>query len=335
MESMEQENKFLNMLGYKKEVVPNSNNTRWNVFDEKNNIVGTIQRKKLRRKNKNKGLLAEFGYITEIDSDIISMRKTRWINDEYDNFSYRFEIKRPTEENDTVEMSCGQFPSITIWSKEHGYMQFHIGHDSLFANFKSKTENFNMEEVVVYKWDSHYEEKHGDYEKEYTYQISYCRPPNTLDDMFGSSKGRTSREITAKYDPHYYHYQNRKPITIEERTWINGKLRTNRTNNYDGTIEEVIEKQQMGIDAVSHFRHLLNSILPFNQEIMGAMLSKTLYVAVPGVEFFLPDLVEELKEDPCLDCSTSGTCDMLEIIEQNCLTLKKHKIITGKPYIRA
>lgn len=204
----------------------------------------------------------------------------------------------------------------------NGYMQFNIGKENLYVNFKSRTENFNIEEVVKYNWDSRRAEKGSDYEREYGYQITYCRLPNTIDYRYGNLKGRTSREITAKYDPNYWHFQDQKPLTIKETTWINGKLRTNRTNNYDGTIEEAVKKQQMGIDAISHLRYRLNSILPFKQEIMKMMLSRP----IPELKSFFPDLAEE----PNLSCDSKDGNDELGDAQQKRLLPIKSKPATAE-----
>lgn len=326
METMEHELKFLGLLGYRMEELKGYNKTRWVILDENDKDVGSIQRKKIIRKHKTKGP-AVFGYVMAIDSDKITYKDTRRLDGKSGNYGYKFDIKRENN-TDHVEMNCGESPSITIWSKEHGYMQFHIGFDSLFANFKSKTENFNTEEVVAFKWQKD-DEMDTTYAKKYTYQIGYCDKAIELKDS--NRKGITVREICTKYNSHH---QEHNQLELEERTWINGKLRTNTKNSYDGTVKDAIKINEMGIDAISRFRYLLNSILPFKQEIMSTMLIRTPYVVEPGIELFLPDIIEELKEDPCLDCTTKGTCDMLEITEQNCITLKKHKQLTGKPYIK-
>ena len=334
MGTMESELKFLNLFGFRIVELQGYNNTRWNILDENDNVVGTIQKKKIHNKNKHKGTHAVFGYVTNIDNGFISCKKLTKINNNegkgtYDNpYYYEFTVKRG-EDTDTINLDLDETPSITIWSKEYGYMSFSLSYDKLFTNFKSKTENFNTEEVIVYEWDNRDKESYGDYKREYTYQLAYCDKSIPLTDS--DSKGRTTREISAKYSPHY---QRQNQIELQEITWINGKLRTNRKNTYDGTVEEVVERQQMGIEAMSHFRHILNSILPVKQDIMSVMLARSPYVVEQGVGMFFPDVIEELTQNPCLDCSSKGSCDMLEITEQQCLTLKKHKQVTGQPYIK-
>lgn len=293
METMEHEYKFLNMLGYK---IKPSYESRWNIFDENDNIVGFIQRKKMINKNKKKELSAVFGYVMEIESDAISYKKKRQFNYEYDVFYYAFDIKRENGKNDHVDMNCGEFPSITLWSEEYGCMEFRINNDGLFVNFKSKTENFNLEEIIVFKGSAEVENYRS---KEYTYQISYCNNKIELSD--NNSNGRTSHEITFKSTSYQ---QDCNQMEIGECSWINGKLRTNKKNISTGTVEEATIKHQMGIDALSHFRYILNNIVPFKQEIMSAILANTTCIKEAGIEYFYPDVIEQLVDIPCLDCKT-------------------------------
>lgn len=328
MDAMEHELKFLNMLGYKMGAIPDCDNSRWDIIDENDKKVGTIKKQKMNKKPDKEGNIV-FGYNMKIDSDKITYADIRRVDNNYGTFCYNFEIKRENS-TDHVEMSCGQCPGVTIWSNEYGYMNFRISHDGLFANFKSKTESFNIEEAVNFKINK-YDKKETNYGKEYAYVIGYCDKAIELTDL--NSIGRKTREISAKYKPGFGNRVNNQ-VEIEERTWKESKLKVSRTNTYVGTVQEMIEKHKMGIDAISHFRYLLNKILPFKEEVMGAMLARTPYITEPGIELFLPDVIEKMKEDPCIGCATKGTCDMLEITEQNCVSLKRYKMLTGKSYIK-
>lgn len=305
MGKMEYEYKFLNMMGYKIKPLYES---RWNVFDENDNIVGFIQRKKMINKNKKKALPAVFGYIMEIESDTISYKSKRQFNCETNAFNYQFDIKRENGESDHVDMNCGEFPNITIWSHKYGYMQFHIHYDGLFANFKSRTENFNLEEIIIFKGG----ENENNCRKEYVYQIGYSDKKIELSDE--NSNGRTTREICIKSNSYQ---QDCNQVRVIERTWISGNLRDNRENIVKGTIEEAVTKHQMGIDALSHLRYILNSILPFKQEIMDAMLTNTSFIKEAGIEYFFPDIIEQLRKTPCLDCKDKRSCDKSKIMEKN------------------
>ena len=78
-------------------------------------------------------------------------------------------------------MNIGDYPSLTIWSKKYGFINFNIhyqGHEGLFLNFKSKTDNFNIEEVLIYKnINNEYDDV-----QEYVYQIGYCNKDHELSD---------------------------------------------------------------------------------------------------------------------------------------------------------
>ena len=108
------------------------------------------------------------------------------------------------------------------------------------------------------------------YKNEYVYQIRYCDKELELSD--DNLKGTTIREISGTFNP-YYQDPNPNQLNLKERTWINGKLRTNRNSEVTGTIEEMAQKHQMGIDAFNHFRLLINQILPVEQDVVSIMLS--------------------------------------------------------------
>ncbi|HOZ54070.1 MAG TPA: hypothetical protein PKY25_01930 [Bacilli bacterium] len=323
-QEMEQELMFLNMLGYKMKPLYE---TRWNILDENDNIVGYIQIKRLRKKNVETGEPAVYGYVTEIDSESISLKDRREFDDKSEHFYCEFNIKREGE-LDRAEISFGKYPRITIWSKQYGFMNFYIDSNTLYANYKSQTETFNVEELVIFKYTKNNETDIYS-KKEYIYQIRHCDKEHELND--NDSIGRNTREISVKYDL----WGNKEnEVKVERRTWKNGKLISNITNTCSGTVEEAIEKQKMGIDAISRFRYILNDILPFKQEIVSAITTKTPYIVEQGVELFFSDIIEQFKDNPCLDCKTKGTCDMLEITEQNCISLMRYKQLNGKPYIK-
>lgn len=94
-------------------------------------------------------------------------------------------------------MDLGETPSLTMWGNEYGFMSFSLNQDKLFVNFKSMTENFNVEEVLVYEWDQRDRESYDDYKREYTYQIGYCKKGIELTD------GNRNINIAMKNDYHF------------------------------------------------------------------------------------------------------------------------------------
>ena len=277
------EAKLVSMLGYNL-IGPDKSN-RWLVIDENNNQVGFIQYKKLFNKNDKKGYPATFGYCTKIDSSKISYKSTRKINNlknRYSrdtSFSYELDIKRENGDSDHVEISMDELPHLNVWSKKYGFIDFKVDSEGLFLNFKSKTENFNVEELVIFK--SNVENKPGN-KNEYVYQIRYCDKESELSD--DDLKGTTIREISGTNSQYY---QGPNQLSIKERTWINGRLRTNRESEVTGTVQEMVQKHQMGIDAFNHFRFLINQILPFKQEVISSMID---YYKKEELALFIPEL---------------------------------------------
>lgn len=280
------ESKLVELLGYNL-IGPDKSN-RWQIVDENYNQVGFIQYKKLFNKNDKKGYPATFGYCMKIDSKKISYESIRKINDSKCGFtsntffSYEFDIKRENGDLDHVEISIDELPHLTVWSKKYGFIDFKVDMDGLFLNFKSKTDSFNIEELVIFRFNE--ENRHRPlYKNEYVYQIKYCDKELELSD--DNPKGTTIREISGTYNQYY---QNPNQLSLKERTWINGKLRTNRESKVIGTIEEMARKHQMGIDSFNHFRFLINQILPLKQDIVSAMLSNEV-IKEHRLSLFVPE----------------------------------------------
>ncbi len=259
------------------------NSNRWLIMDEHKTIVGFIQYKKLYNENVKKGYPKTYGYQTELETNDILFKSTRKIQNEKEKniFNYVLDIKRENGNIDHVVMYIGDCPSLTLWSKDNGFMNFKIDDNGLYLNFKSQTESFNTEEILIYKTDG---EKVSNHAKEYLYQLKYCDKSIELNDK--NLKGIKIREIIGKSTPYQQNYGEMKLI---ENTWINGKLRTSRENLVIGTVEEMAVKHGMGIDAFKHFRFLINQILPFKQEVIYVLLENCLCQR-DGLSLFVPDL---------------------------------------------
>jgi len=269
--NIEKEKRLIELLGYS--LIGPSASNRWLIIDLNQNQVGFIKYKK-------------FGYHTFIDSNNIFWDYTRSINDINGNildikYDYEFDIKKDNQENDHVEMNIGKYPSITIWSKEYGYMNFRVDYDyTLYLNYKSKTDKFNFEEVLIYRNvenDSYDDNK-------YIYQLRCCKKDREL--SCDSSKGVVTREISGIQD----RYCDNK-LKVEENTWVFGHLRTHKENDYYGTVHEMAVKHQYGIDSLSHFRYLINQIIPFNGEVLSVILSDEI---MSNLSIFFPEYEEEL-----------------------------------------
>lgn len=286
--NIEPEKKLIELLGYNL-IGPDKSN-RWLIMDENNNQVGFIQYKKIFKKNDKKGYAATFGYQTIIDSPQISYNSTRKINSidikpsvGPNYYYYELDIKRKNGDNDHLSIDMGEYPSLTLTSKKYGFIDFKADYEGLYLDFKSKTENFNVAETLVFN-------SNFNYEKKYAYQIKYCDKETELHD--DQLKGVTIREIIGSSYPYQ---QSCNQINLKERTWINGKLRTYRENEVTGTVEELVTKHQMGIDLFNHFRFIINQILPFKQEVVSAMLNDEI-IQRSGLSIIIPNLEEELEK---------------------------------------
>lgn len=294
--NIDREQKLIELLGYHL-IGPNHSN-RWLILDENNNQVGFIQYKKLFKKNVNKGYPATFGYHIEIDGPKVSYKSTRKINNvsskqsENTRFSYGFDIKRENGDMDHVEISMGECLYLNVWSKKYGFIDFKIDHEKLFLNFKSRTENFNIEELVVFQSDG---ENRPSYKKEYIYQIRYCSKELELSD--DNLKGTTIREISGVCNSWY---QESNQLELSEKTWINGKLRKDRKNLVNGTVEEMAMKHQMGIDSFHYFRSFINQILPFQQDVISATLSDEI-LKERGLSLFVSEFIDDQLNETTSD----------------------------------
>lgn len=250
------EKNFLDLLGYS--LIGPDNSNRWNIYDEENNQVGFIQYKKIYKGNKKKDYPATYAYIIEINSKNIIFNNTRKVLEnglnKIDSQQYLFKIKRD-DDIDQVDMNIGEFLDLHIWSKQYGFSVLKIDYSGLYVYFNSKTENFNIEEIIIYG-------KVNELLANYTYQIKYCNKNRKLSD----NKYVTTREISG-------YSLNEDKIKIYEKTWINNILKTKNTYDVSGTIDEMINLHEMGIDAFNHYRYLLGKILPFKVDFIDQFVT--------------------------------------------------------------
>lgn len=297
MESLESEIKFLELFGLTLEGPDNSN--RYKVFDENKKEVGFIQKKKLYNKNEKKGLDATYGYITKIETDSIIYENTRKIIDEENGFYYEFEVKREDGEKDSVNLSLRENAFLNIWSNEYGFIDFKLNYNSFYLNFKSKTDNFNVEEIVTA--DIEYPESENVHRgKEYTYTLSYCNKDQDIDKKIG----RTTKSLFVKNNVNYPWKGN---VIVKELYWQDNELKETIENEFNVPVTEVIKKHQMGIDAFKHFRYLVSKLIPTQQELIGVMLKKrgvkeypfALFIEEykPNIDLHIYDAVYDITEE--------------------------------------
>lgn len=276
--NIESEEKLISLFGYTIKGPDNSN--RWLIFDENNNNVGFIQYKKIVRKNNKKGLVPIYGYQMEIDSSIIKYKSVRKLNNRNENlfydskFVYEFDIKREHGNSDHISIDMRENPNLTLWSEKYGFINFKINYETLYVNFKSKTENFNIEETIIVKL--------SDTTKFYDYCLNYSDINQDID-----SKDVNFLSIEFKTLENYC--DDKERLKISQKKWKNGDFISEYSSVVDGNFEEAILKHQMGIESFKHFRFLINKVLPFKQELISKMLE------IRGLEesefiLFMPDL---------------------------------------------
>lgn len=286
--NIEHEMKLISMLGF--DLIGPDNSNRWLILDEEGNQVGFIQYKKLNNANAKKGLVKTYGYQTEIENKDFSYKATRKITNENEKsglvsrddsrFSYEFDIKRENGTIDHVKIGAGDYPELSLWSQDYGNMNFTAGCKGLYLDFKSKTENFNIEEIVVYEISREQEE--------YAYQLRYSDKQQELNDV--SAFGVTDLQITGISTI----YQPLGEMELIERTWENGKLIPRSESIVEGTVKEMVVNHEMGIAAFNHFRYLINQILPFKQEVISTILENYFYKE--KISLFVPEFGKENKE---------------------------------------
>lgn len=272
------EKKLLDLLGYT--LSGPDKNKEYKILD-KEAVVGYIKYQKIQSRNKRKGEPAIYGLITNINSNQIVFNNIRKIYDngfqmytDKDIDFYELDIKRDND-IDRVELNLGESFNINIWSKKFGYSKLSIDCNGIHLFYSSKTDNYNIQEIVNYRLTnetlSHYE-----------YQITYCDKHLKLT----GDKGVTTREISG--------YQiDLNKLKIFEKTYINDKLRTKWETCVDGTIEEMVLKHEMGIDAFNHYRYLLGKILPFKFDIIDEVIHPEL-IDEYNLKLFIP--ITENKE---------------------------------------
>lgn len=183
--NLDYEKGLLDLFNYS--LVSTKDPNMWLIIDENNINVGYIKydTSSYIISTINFGKL-EYNYHTFIDSDIISCEMDRnpyHVKNSYESFglnTYEFDIKRESGEKDSVQLILNS--EITLYSDKYGFWEFHVSeYDGLYLNYHDVTENYKIEEVLLF-YNSEDEYKRN---KEYTYQIKYC---DKKDDIYDDKK---------------------------------------------------------------------------------------------------------------------------------------------------
>lgn len=266
------ESKFLNLFGYQVNGPDGSN--RYQILDTENEEVGYIQYKKIQNKNIKKGASATYGYVMEINSDKIKCKRSRKENIYNDNYTF-YLIKNGAEE--PVELYLGENPSIIIWSKEQGYINFRIGKNQLYCDFKSKTKKHNFEDVLVLEC--------GQYQKKYNYCLSFC----------DKDKDVVKDKETTTFDLSFEEKEKTDfPLTIKETYWKNNQITYENEFETNETLSTAIQKFETGKRSIFYFFNMMNEYLPFQKDL------RTIFLEMVGnVDKEISLLLPDLKDTPC------------------------------------
>lgn len=245
---IESEVRFLNLFGY--QVIGPDDSQRYIVVDQNGMDIGVIQKKKLHHKNTKKNLPTVFGYYTQIKSDKIEYQNVR--REDNSNNTYKFTLQN--ENKDQVCLCLGK--SLTIWSKEYGYMNFTMKESTMSINYDRKTDQNHMEETIYIESSNR--------KKAYEYCISTCDKNKKME----NAKDRTTYNISFSHDSN----QVENTISIHELHWEKNTITKDQITVVSGTIEEVIEKHQAGRNAIQYFRNAVNQLLPFQNEVLTILL---------------------------------------------------------------
>ncbi len=245
---IESEVRFLNLFGYK--VIGPDDSNRYLVVDQNGMDIGFIQKKKLHHKNTKKNLPAVFGYCTQIKSDKIEYQNVR----REDNLNNTYEFTLQNENKDQVCICLGK--SLTIWSKEYGYMNFTMKESTMSINYDRKTDRAHVEETIYIESSNR--------KKAYEYCISTCDKNKRMK----NAKDRTTYNTSFSHDSN----QAENTISIHELHWKENTITKDQSAVVSGTIEEVIEKHQAGHNAIQYFRATVNKLLPFQNEVLIMLL---------------------------------------------------------------
>ncbi len=273
------EKKLIDWLGYS--LINTDSPNKWIILDDNQKEVGYIQYSQVMHVDSK---IFAPNYETFIDSPTIIYTCSRDLNDNknissINNFSYLLMVKKVNAEADFVEINIGPAPSLSILSKEYGFIHFHISPIyGMNISVKTETDNFEINEVLNYK--NFVDDKFKEYAYEITYQQKDAKTHNY-------EEKKTTREITGKQNP-----GEENKLRITEETWVGHILKNKWKCVVPGTIEEIASKNQMGIDCFNYFRFLVNQIVPFKDDVISSMLTEN-DIAYNNLSLFLEGKAEK------------------------------------------
>ena len=284
--NIEYEKRLIDFLNYKL-IGPDKSN-RWIILDENDNQVGYIQYKRIHKGNKSKETPSVYAYCTVIDSQTISYRNERTnINrfgeeiKQYAPFYTLTTKKNGITKNIELRLSDNG-KGIKIKNSEFDYMKLSIDSESgLYLKFQSTTTSFNLEEILEYNSNNECDNSI------YYYQLGYCPIDEKLTD-----DNKTAIELEVMHHPKY---QKANELRIRQESSINEKVENYTSGIVKGTVEEVLLRHQMGLEAFSHFRYLLREMLPFSDEVLEKLHDEEI-IEKCGLKHFFSESQKQINK---------------------------------------
>ncbi len=246
---IDKEMTLINLLGYSLKEV---DDLSWKIFDD-DEEVGSIQFKRTRKPDRKKGPFGICGYKTVIDSKDIYYKDSRDISDynarllKVDNYGYSFDIKRDYG-TDRVEISKEPYPSITIWSKKYGDVNFIIDDNGLSFDFETTNDLFKIKESVSYETPDY---------KNHKYTFSVTQTNIDRKESIGSTI--------------YGEELDNDIVKTKKEVYFNGELVKSNSTTFRGKLTDLISNAS-GIDSFNNLRNLLKEILPFKEDIIPLII---------------------------------------------------------------
>lgn len=251
---------LLDLFNFKLEKTTTFN--KFNILDEFNNTIGFIEKKILSTTNSNPVL----AIYTEIITNDILYKNTREINN-YDINKYSYNIAKRNNDGSLsyIYLNLGKNKEISFIHNNKKAV-FSIKNNELYLNFRGTTKNYNYEEKLII--NSSNEEKN----KHYQYTIDFCDKKNNLDDI----KTKTTLSIKGHELYRYFSYSKgeiTKPtFRLNTRKIACGKMIENDYYEINNSkLKDLIITHNDSLEMFSHFRYLIENILPFKKEIISYM----------------------------------------------------------------
>lgn len=257
--------KLLNLLGLSLNESEIAN--KWLVVNNTGKPVGYLKRKRNKGNSGDKKEFFGFTYELFLKNGVMTYHNFRNSMEEKNEYKYVFDRVNGNF-SERVFLDFGEEPKIFIQRENDDFM-FLLKKNRLYLNFKSKTVNYKMEEILNIFLDKSFI-KEEDYDRTYDYSLSFC----PLDEDLEDSPERTTFVLYAKYRPTLYYNDEKKSLKIIDEKWVNGEKVSGTESLVRGKISDVISLHEDGINSFMQFKILFNSMFPYCDDAMELLLEE-------------------------------------------------------------